>query len=64
MVTNESNLQIRYSQKKKDLKNRMDNNNTKQSKQQQMLPYMQPWYPPEDEISLLDLWKVLVEQKK
>jgi len=24
----------------------------------------QPWYPPEDEISLLDLWRVLVKQKQ
>jgi len=26
--------------------------------------YGQPWYPPEDEISLLDLWKVLVDRRK
>ena len=34
--------------------------------QQIPLSYMvqQPWYPPEDEISLLDLWRVLVKQKR
>ena len=30
----------------------------------QQLGYMQPWYPPEDEISLIDLWRVLVKQKR